>query len=95
MGHDDDSSAANPDVDAPTDHLLVRVRAIMEASERGELSAQETDDKLRAVVEEAVNGQVAAGREIGEAMEEVQNHVKRAAGADEGETKRRREEPGR
>lgn len=40
----------------------------MEASERGELSSQEVDDQLRGVVEEAVVGQVEAGRIIGEVM---------------------------
>ena len=43
----------------------------MEASERGELSPEETDDKLREVVESAVQGQVDVGREIGSsAMDE-------------------------
>lgn len=42
----------------------------MEASERGEISSIEVDEKLREVVEEVVNGQVQAGREIGENEED-------------------------
>lgn len=44
------------------------VRGIMERSERGEISEQETDDLLREVVEQAVGGQLEAGRAIGEQM---------------------------
>lgn len=70
------STSDGPDLEQPTDALLDRVRVIMEASERGELSSQETDDRLRAVVEEAVTGQVEAGRVIGERMEvEVANQA--------------------
>lgn len=90
-----DSTATSPDLDAPTDALMGRVREIMEASERGELSAEETDDRLRAVVGQAVEGQVAAGREIGEAMEEDPSGGKREADGDDGEVRRRREEPAR
>ncbi|GAA5911515.1 hypothetical protein JCM6882_000524 [Rhodosporidiobolus microsporus] len=67
------SSAApqpQPDLDAPTDELMSAVRAIMERSERGELSERETDDQLREVVERIVGGQVEAGRAIGERMVE-------------------------
>lgn len=63
-----DSGSTSLDLDAPTDALIARVRTIMEASERGELSSQEVDDQLRGVVEEAVVGQVEAGRIIGEVM---------------------------
>lgn len=42
----------------------------MEASERGEISPDETDERLREVVESAVQGQVEVGREIGSAMED-------------------------
>jgi len=90
-----DSTTTNPDLDAPTDALMGRVREIMEASERGELSAQETDDRLREVVGQAVDGQVAAGREIGEAMEEDPSVGKREAEEGDGEAKRRKEEPAR
>lgn len=89
------SNTTNPDLDAPTDALMGRVREIMEASERGELSAQETDDRLREVVGQAVDGQVAAGREIGEAMEEDESGGKREAEGGEREVKRRKEEPAR
>lgn len=47
---------------------MISVRNIMERSERGEISEQETDDLLREVVESAVTGQVEAGRAIGERM---------------------------
>ncbi|KWU43583.1 ankyrin [Rhodotorula sp. JG-1b] len=57
-----------PDLDAPTDALMASVRSIMERSERGEISEQETDDLLREVVESAVTGQVEAGRAIGQQM---------------------------
>lgn len=67
MDDDEDgsSSSRNPNLDAPTDHLLLRVKEIMEASERGELSAEETDSKLREIVEEAVTGSVSQGRALG------------------------------
>jgi hypothetical protein len=70
----DDSSlpAAQPDLDAPTDELMLAVRSIMERSERGELTEQETDDQLREVVERVVAGQVDAGVAIGEAEMEVE-----------------------
>ncbi|SCV71116.1 BQ2448_2704 [Microbotryum intermedium] len=55
-----------PDLDTPTDTLLLRVREIMQASERGELTAQQTDDQLRGVVEQAVTGQVQVGRVLGQ-----------------------------
>ncbi|KAK4705514.1 hypothetical protein P7C70_g685, partial [Phenoliferia sp. Uapishka_3] len=66
----EDSDAPAPDLEEPADALLQRVRVIMEASERGEFTPEETDEKLREVVESAVQGQVEVGREIGEAMEE-------------------------
>jgi hypothetical protein len=47
---------------------MASVRSIMERSERGEISEQETDDLLREVVESAVTGQVEAGRAIGQQM---------------------------
>ncbi|BGP38341.1 hypothetical protein JCM10450v2_002289 [Rhodotorula kratochvilovae] len=62
------SAQPQPNLDAPTDALMLSVRAIMERAERGELSEQETDDALRAVVEQAVGGQLEAGRAIGEQM---------------------------
>ncbi|GAA5976665.1 hypothetical protein JCM10908_005587 [Rhodotorula pacifica] len=61
-------AGAQPDLDAPTDALMASVRSIMERSERGEITEQETDDLLREVVESAVTGQVEAGRAIGEQM---------------------------
>lgn len=70
----------------------------MEASERGELTSEQTDDKLREVVEEVVNGQVSRGREIGEEMEvEINTNTTRAREDDTLETggKRRRDEAGR
>ncbi|KDE07526.1 hypothetical protein MVLG_02197 [Microbotryum lychnidis-dioicae p1A1 Lamole] len=60
------TEGGQPDLDAPTDALLLRVRDIMQASERGELSSQETEDKLRGVVEEIVTGQVQVGRVLGQ-----------------------------
>ncbi|GAA5834817.1 hypothetical protein JCM9279_007117 [Rhodotorula babjevae] len=57
-----------PNLDAPTDALMQAVRGIMERSERGDISEQETDDLLREVVEQAVGGQLEAGRAIGEQM---------------------------
>ncbi|GAA5865312.1 hypothetical protein JCM3774_004935 [Rhodotorula dairenensis] len=65
---DRDATGPQPDLDAPTDALMASVRSIMERSERGEISEQETDDLLREVVESAVTGQVEAGRAIGERM---------------------------
>lgn len=70
----------------------------MEASERGELTSEQTDDKLREVVEEVVNGQVSRGREIGEEMEvEMDTNTTRPREEDAPETggKRRRDEAGR
>lgn len=49
----------------------------MEASERGEISGADVDDRLREVVEQIVNGQVAAGRAIGEDMEVEEGAVVR------------------
>lgn len=99
------SEDPNPDLDAPTDELLLRVRTIMEASERGELSPEETDEKLRAVVESAVEGQVAVGREIGTAMDEDEPSTIRPRDEDAngdpvgapaaGGAKRRKDEAGR
>lgn len=94
------SEDPSPDLDTPTDSLLHVVRSIMEASERGELSAEETDERLREVVERAVKGQVEVGREIG--MEEGGEEEGRGREREEDmngdermEGKRRREEPGR
>lgn len=92
-----------PDLDAPTDALLQRVRVIMEASERGELTPEETDDRLREVVESAVGQQVEVGREIGTAMEEDEDSSAVRPREEEDEApeagasvgKRRREEAGR
>lgn len=75
----------------------------MEASERGELSSSETDDRLREVVESSVLGQVKAGREISQVMDGTHVGGVRPRGDDEnGDTshdpspdKRRRELPGR
>ncbi|KAK4051851.1 hypothetical protein OIV83_002556 [Microbotryomycetes sp. JL201] len=58
-----------PDLDAPTDEILSRVRQVMQASERGELSEQETETRLREIVTQVVHGQVDIGRVIGQAME--------------------------
>jgi hypothetical protein len=66
------SSVPQPDLDAPTDELMLAVRAIMERSERGELNEQETDEQLREIVEQVVAGQVDAGVAIGEAEMEVE-----------------------
>ncbi|GAA5933954.1 ankyrin repeat domain-containing protein [Sporobolomyces koalae] len=60
--------ADDASLDEPTDELMTAVRNIMEASQRGELSEQETDDKLREVVEQIVGDQVEAGKAIGESM---------------------------
>ncbi|ORY79326.1 ankyrin repeat-containing domain protein [Leucosporidium creatinivorum] len=88
-----------PDLDAPTDELLDRVRVIMEASERGEISGAEVDDRLREVVEQIVNGQVEAGRAIGEGMETDEGAVVRErtdGDAEDGAAKRTRaDEAGR
>lgn len=65
----DPNGEVQPDLETPTNDLLLRVRSIMEASERGELSSIEVDERLREVVEEVVNGQVEAGREIGEGQD--------------------------
>lgn len=91
----------SPDLDTPTDSLLHVVRSIMEASERGELSAEETDDKLREVVERAVKGQVEVGRELGMEEGEESGRIREREDAngdermEDGAGKRRREEPGR
>lgn len=87
-----------PDLDAPTDELLDRVRVIMEASERGEITGADVDDRLREVVEQIVNGQVAAGRAIGEEMEvEEQGGVvrERTEGDDSASKRSRPDEAGR
>lgn len=60
------------------------VRGIMERSERGDLSEQETDDLLREVVERAVGGQIEVGRAIGEQMS-----VEEEAAAAGGQTRAR------
>lgn len=76
----------------------------MEASERGELSPEETDEKLREVVESAVGEQVAVGREIGNAMDEDEPSAVRSrdedasgdfVGQSAGGGKRRKDEAGR
>lgn len=76
----------------------------MEASERGELSPEETDEKLREVVESAVGEQVAVGREIGTAMDEDEPSAVRPrdedasgdfVGQSAGGGKRRKDEAGR
>ncbi|CEQ42941.1 SPOSA6832_04817 [Sporobolomyces salmonicolor] len=67
---DPSAAAAQPDLDADTDELIAAVRTIMEASQRGELTEAETDEKLREVVEQAVAGQVETGRAIGASMPE-------------------------
>ncbi|GAA6034802.1 hypothetical protein JCM8097_009306 [Rhodosporidiobolus ruineniae] len=81
------ASAAQPqpDLDAPTDELMLAVRSIMERSERGELSEAETDAQLREVVERTVTGQVEAGREIGE----QQMQDEQAAGGTAAQTRTR------
>lgn len=98
-GPTDDSSAGQPDLDAVSDGMLLRVREIMEASERGELTGAETDARLREVVEAAVNGQVEAGRAIGEAMDTEQDggtvRARTGNNEDDGPTKRVRDEAGR
>ena len=87
------------DLDAPTDQLMAAVRAIMEASQRGELSEAETDEKLREVVEQIVGGQVEAGRAIGESRDGDESAEPRERPLDEaergGEAKRPRENIGR
>lgn len=98
-GFTSSSASAPPDLEAPTDELLLRVRDIMEASERGELSSAETDDRLRAVVEQVVNGQVEVGRAIGEGMDYDPDggvvREREEGGEDESMAKRPREEAGR
>ncbi|TNY22406.1 ankyrin repeat-containing domain protein [Rhodotorula diobovata] len=78
------SASAQPNLDAPTDELMQAVRGIMERSERGDLSEQETDDLLREVVERAVGGQIEVGRAIGEQMS-----VEEEAAAAGGQTRAR------
>ena len=95
-----DSAQPQPDLDAPTSDLLLRVKAIMEASERGELSSAEVDENLRTVVEEVVNGTVAVGREIGEGQSDADGNFstgvrEREDMVDENDGKRRREDAGR
>lgn len=90
------TDSAQPDLDLPTDALMSQVRMIMEASERGELSAEETDNRLRVVVGEAVNGQVAAGRNIAQLVDLAEvGAVKRDGEEEDGGAKRRKEEPAR
>lgn len=91
-----------PDLEAPTDELLLQVRTIMEAAERGELSSLEVDEKLREVVESVVLGQVTAGREIAEegggdatsGVGAVRERIDEEP-AEEAGGKRRREQAGR
>lgn len=93
----------SPDLETPTSDLIDRVKLIMEASERGELTALEVDEKLRQVVESVVQGQVEVGREIGEAEGDANMSIgsirERQEEHDEhdmfGAGKRRREEAGR
>ncbi|KAI5481680.1 hypothetical protein MNV49_002906 [Pseudohyphozyma bogoriensis] len=90
---------SSPDLDEPTDALMAQVQLIMEASERGELSPEETDEKLKEIVTRAVAGQVEKGREIGEAMEEeeeggVRDRAYGDEGAEDAAGKRRKDEPG-
>lgn len=73
---------------------------IMEASERGEITSLEVDEKLREVVESVVQGQVDAGREIGEmegdadiSIGSIREREEESGG--NGVGKRRREEAGR
>ncbi|GAA6061651.1 hypothetical protein JCM10212_002528 [Sporobolomyces blumeae] len=92
------ADSTSPDVDAPTDELMAAVRTIMEASQRGELTEAETDDKLREVVEQIVEGQVEAGRAIGANMTEgdaATSRDREETGDEEGEAKRPRESIGR
>lgn len=70
----------------------------MEASERGEITGAEVDDRLREVVEQIVGQQVAAGRAIGEEMEveEAGGVVRERADGEESAGKRSRaDEAGR
>lgn len=68
----------------------------MESSERGELNEMETDEQLRQVVEQAVNGQVQVGRGIGERMDDGEGGVRVREGEEEGKQgKRLKELPGR
>lgn len=97
---DPNGNSAQPDLDAPTSDLLLRVKAIMEASERGELSSAEVDENLRTVVEEVVTGTVAVGREIGEGQCDADGNFstgvrEREDMVDENDGKRRREDAGR
>ncbi|GAA6009291.1 hypothetical protein JCM11491_004260 [Sporobolomyces phaffii] len=99
---DDDAGAegtGDPDLDAPTDELMAAVRQIMEASQRGELTEAETDDKLREVVEQIVGDQIETGRAIGAGMEHEEGVESRDRPEDESEpaaeAKRPRENIGR
>lgn len=97
-------SSTTAHLEESTDTLLDRVKIIMEAAERGELTSEETDEKLREVVEEVVRGQVEVGKRIGEEMDVVQDgegvQVGRERegnqeGSESGSGKRRKEEPAR
>lgn len=94
-----EAGAQDPDLDGPTDELMAAVRTIMEASQRGELTEQETDDKLREVVEQIVGDQVEAGKAIGAEAEQDEASEPRERQDDEseagGEAKRPRENIGR
>lgn len=101
------SIPTNQDLDESTDSLIYRVKMIMEASERGEYTSEETDEKLREVVEEVVRGQVDEGKRIGEGLEggdggamvrereEVEGEGEAEVGEGEGKGKRRRDEGAR
>ena len=95
------SETTQPDLDTPTSDLLLQVKEIMEASERGELSSIEVDEKLREIVESVVSGTVQVGREIGESeLDENGNYTSGTRDReprDQGleEVKRRREDAGR
>lgn len=93
------SEAMQTDIEESTDSLIYRVKMIMEASERGELTSEETDEKLREVVEEVVVGRVEEGRKIGEGMVVDANGTtvreRDEDGAEEGKGKKRKEEPAR
>jgi hypothetical protein len=93
------TEGGGPDLDAPADELMEAVRTIMEASQRGELTEQETDDKLREVVESIVGDQVEAGRRIGESLDEGESAEPRERPEEEAdestEVKRPRENIGR
>ncbi|GAA5898637.1 ankyrin repeat domain-containing protein [Sporobolomyces salmoneus] len=96
---DENATEGDPNLDAPTDELMAAVRTIMEASQRGELSEAETDEKLREVVEQIVGNQVEAGRAIGDSMEDNESTETRERPQDDDETtdesKRPRENIGR